>query len=193
MSEDEQADVLDAYGDKTGQVLSKHDIHRRELWHAGAHVWIYNRRGEVLLQKRAPHKEVFPDIWDTAAAGHLLHGDSFVDAALRETQEELGLDLHKTDLEFVGVVRSIQEIPGAGFTHHVFDAVFIVCQDLDVTKLHLQEEEVAEVRWWPMWELEAALQGPDRSVLFPPRADYPYGMALTEIRAALARKKEREG
>jgi isopentenyl-diphosphate delta-isomerase len=190
VSTDELIDVLDEFGEKTGQVLSKDEVHQKGLWHAGSHLWIYNGKGELLLQLRASTKEIYPDTWDISVAGHLSAGESHVDAGLREAAEELGLELHKADLEFVGLTRTIQEIPGGGYTHHVFDAAFLVRRELDIAKLVLQIEEVAAARWWSLDEFEAALSDPAKAQQFSPRPRYFYDLAITEIRATLKRQKK---
>lgn len=189
MSADEMVDVLDEFGNKTGEVLSKRELHKRELWHRGAHVWIYNSRGEVLLQLRAPDKEIYPNTWDISAAGHLSAGDTPVVAALRETEEELGLTLEQSELEFIGVTRTIQKIPGAGYVHRVFDWNYIVRKELDAANLKLQVEELAEARWWPLDKFEADLHDPEKAEQFSPRPFYLYDMAITETRVALNRKQ----
>jgi isopentenyldiphosphate isomerase len=45
-------DVLDENGNPTGDKKTKREIHEQGLWHISAHVWIYNSKGEILLQLR---------------------------------------------------------------------------------------------------------------------------------------------
>src|SRR3989344_4140226 len=58
----EQIDVLDTAGQPTGQTKSIDDIHRDEDWHAGAHVWVVNARGELLFQRRVADGRLWEDI-----------------------------------------------------------------------------------------------------------------------------------
>ena len=44
-------DVLDEQGNKTGKTENKKIIHEKGLWHSAVHIWIYNSKGEILLQK----------------------------------------------------------------------------------------------------------------------------------------------
>jgi 16S rRNA (adenine1518-N6/adenine1519-N6)-dimethyltransferase len=54
-------------------------------------LWIVNEEHEILLAQRVHHKVQDPGVWGTAAAGKLEPGESFDDAVVRETKEELGL------------------------------------------------------------------------------------------------------
>ena len=54
-------------------------------------LWIVNEEGEILLAQRAHHKAQDPGVWGTAAAGKLEAGESFDDAVVRETEEEIRL------------------------------------------------------------------------------------------------------
>lgn len=54
-------------------------------------LWIVNEEREILLAQRAHHKAQDPGVWGTSAAGKLEPNESFDDAVVRETEEELGL------------------------------------------------------------------------------------------------------
>jgi isopentenyl-diphosphate delta-isomerase len=70
---DEPVDVLDKQGRKTGQILMKSKVHAQSCWHAVAHLWIYNSNDEFLLQKRAPDKQVWPNVWDVTMSHKIYH------------------------------------------------------------------------------------------------------------------------
>lgn len=67
------------------------EIHRRGLKHRAVHVLVFNRRGELFLQKRSITKDCFPGAWDSSASGHNDPGESYDACAARELLEELGL------------------------------------------------------------------------------------------------------
>ena len=73
-------------------IRNRAEIHREGLWHRSVHISIFNSRGELFLQKQSPHKDQYPEHWDSWAAGHLIPGESPVIAAHRELGEELGID-----------------------------------------------------------------------------------------------------
>jgi isopentenyl-diphosphate delta-isomerase len=183
----ELIDVLDAFGEKTGKVLNKPDVHRQELWHGAVHLWLYNRKGEILLQLRASTKEIFPDVWDISVAGHIGAGDTPAQATLREAAEELGIKVLPEDLQYIGITYGNQFIPTAKYHHKVFNWTYLVCTDAEVVNLSFQEEEVAGAQWWKLDDFEQALHDPKQIAQFAPHPLYLYDMAITEIRAALQR------
>ncbi|MGE0486914.1 MAG: NUDIX domain-containing protein [Gammaproteobacteria bacterium] len=87
---EEILDVVDAADVVVGQA-TRAEIHRRGLRHRAVHIVVSNPRGEVFVQQRALSKDCQPGLWDTSAAGHVDHGESYDAAAERELAEELGL------------------------------------------------------------------------------------------------------
>jgi isopentenyldiphosphate isomerase len=59
---------------------------------------IFNDKGEILLQKRSMTKDLFPGMLGVSVGGHVNKGESYEEAAKRETEEELGVQL---DLKFI--------------------------------------------------------------------------------------------
>src|SRR4026207_1674874 len=70
---------------------SRPDVHRLGLRHRAVHVLVFNKRGELFLQKRSMRKDCFPGTWDSSASGHLDSGESYDACAVRELKEELGV------------------------------------------------------------------------------------------------------
>ena len=67
------------------------------FYHKPVWIWIVNSKNEVLVQKRASVKKSFPNYWDMPSAGHVAAGESSIEGAIRETEEELGLKTKKED------------------------------------------------------------------------------------------------
>ena len=57
---DELIDIYDENNKPLGIQKMKSEAHRDGLWHRASHVWIYNSKGEILLQLRAKNKELWP-------------------------------------------------------------------------------------------------------------------------------------
>lgn len=96
------AEVFDVV-DENDQVLEQRtrgEVHRLGLRHRAVHIFVFNRRGEVFLQRRSHLKDVSPLAWDSSAAGHLDSGESYAAAAVRELREELGIDAPDTERAF---------------------------------------------------------------------------------------------
>jgi len=72
------------------------EVHALGLRHRAVHVFVFNKRGEVYLQKRSHLKDAHPLVWDSSAAGHLDVGESYSDCAVREVREELGVEIAAT-------------------------------------------------------------------------------------------------
>ena len=124
---DEIFDVVNERDEVIGQ-RTRAEVHRLGLKHRAAHVLVFNRRGELFLQKRSMKKDTFPGAWDSSTSGHLDHGESYDACAVRELREEIGLSIAEpprrlfkieacaeTDQEFVWVYRCEAEGP---FTLH---------------------------------------------------------------------------
>lgn len=90
--DEEWFDLVDAEGRSIGAAP-------RSLCHAGpgrlhavVHLHLLDKEDRIFLQKRAAHKQIQPDKWDTAVGGHVARGESIEAALKREAAEELGLE-----------------------------------------------------------------------------------------------------
>jgi isopentenyl-diphosphate delta-isomerase type 1 len=121
--QDEIFDVVNERDEVVGQ-LARKEVHRQGLKHRAVHVFIFNARGELFLQKRSLKKDNHPGVWDSSAAGHVDTGEEYDVCAMREVQEELGIKLpcvpqrvlrvnacEETGQEFVWVYRCEHEGP----------------------------------------------------------------------------------
>jgi len=62
-----------------------------ELLHPVVHLHLFNKNGQLYLQKRAENKEIHPGKWDTSVGGHIFSGEDVYKALKREAAEELGI------------------------------------------------------------------------------------------------------
>ena len=99
ITEEEIFEVVDADDRVIGQALRSECHGNPNLIHRVAHILVFNGRRQVLLQKRSMSKDIQPGRWDTSVGGHLMPGEGYQEAAVREAQEELGLT--DIDLEFL--------------------------------------------------------------------------------------------
>lgn len=146
-------DILDEKGRATGEVKERQAVHRDGDLHGTSHVWIVRENEksgyDILLQKRSDNKDSFPGCYDISSAGHIPAGSTYLESAVRELQEELGITVNPMDLRFLGMhegeVRT--EFYGKPFHNHEMSAIFILEKNLKKEELHLQKEELSEVLW----------------------------------------------
>ena len=95
----ELLDVFDENGNFTGVSKPRQKVHEEGLWHKIACVFIINSKGEVLMQKRSEFKMTNPNGWTCSASGHVDAGENALTGALRELEEEIGLNCDLEDLK----------------------------------------------------------------------------------------------
>lgn len=142
---EEYFDVLNEKGEYTGIVETREKCHKEGLWHKAVVVFIINSKRQVLLQKRSANKKMWPNMWDITAGGHVLTGEFGFEAIIREAKEELGIELNKSDITFIGATTSINI--KADINNNHFNEYYIANKDIDETKIKLQEEEVSDAKW----------------------------------------------
>lgn len=89
---DEVFDVVNDRDEILGQA-TRREVHKRGLKHRAVHILLFNLRGELFVQKRAPTKDTFPRRYDSSASGHVDSGESYDACAVRELREELGIEV----------------------------------------------------------------------------------------------------
>ncbi len=152
----EQIDILDEHGKPTGEILSKREVHRHGHFHASTHLWLYTKTGKVVLQLRAAIKPNFPNCWDVSVAGHISSGETALQTAVREAQEELGINVQAEKLQHIGRFR-IDYQHAEDYKDREFITIF-ACEILDEPlQATLQEEEVADVTLIPLATVETEL------------------------------------
>lgn len=132
----EYLDVRDYEGNKRGFTVERGKHSHEDWWYLCIHAYLVNSDGLFLIQQRAMTKEYFPGIWDITC-GAALAGESSLDAAIRETKEELGLDVSDFESFFVG-------------TSHCYDCinhVYFFKGDFSLGDLTLQKDEVMNAKF----------------------------------------------
>lgn len=122
---------------KTGEFHIRGEKMPPERYHLVVQVVIFGSDGRLLIQQRHRDKIGWPAMWDFSAAGSAVAGDSSVDAAVREVQEELGLTLDASELSPALTM----------YGENFFCDIYLVERDVALGDLRLQETEVQAVRW----------------------------------------------
>jgi isopentenyldiphosphate isomerase len=166
----EYLDVLDEEGNLTGYKKLRTDVHNNEDWHRLVFVWVINSQGELLIQKRSSTKDANPGKWDVACGGHVIAGDNSLLTAVKEMEEELGINVLEKSLEFLFNAKEIQKFDGNKI-HKCHADVYLFKSDMKISDLILQKEEVDEVKFIPWKEVEEMILKQDET--FAPRS-YQY-------------------
>ena len=159
----EYLDICDENGQPTGETVARSIAHRDGILHRTAHVWVVRKEGgkfRILLQKRSMEKESFPGKYDTSSAGHIPAGSEPLPSALRELQEELGIQATPGQLSFAGKFRIRYEkvFYGKPFRDNEVTWVYVYREPVDISSLTLQESEVDEVRWFDPEEVRTEIR-----------------------------------
>ena len=129
--------------------LPRHRVRSENLRHRATYIFVFDRRGRVLVQRRTATKDVYPGYYDLAAGGVVAAGESYEECAEREAAEELGI--RGTDL--VSKFGFYYEDEGNRCFGHVFTCV----HDGPFT---LQAEEVESVDFLTVDEIAAGSVSP---------------------------------
>ncbi|NLT09628.1 MAG: NUDIX domain-containing protein, partial [Ruminococcus sp.] len=156
---DEFLNLIDDKARMTRHVKPRTLVHRDGDLHPTVHIWLIKRKDMgiyVLLQKRASEKRINPDCYDVSAAGHVSQGGEFRSAAVRELQEELGLEIPRGKLEFIGLRQNLY-IDG-DIRDNEMSAVYLCREKVDTDELVLNSEEVSEVCWAEIDEMLSVMK-----------------------------------
>lgn len=124
--------------------------HELGLLHRAFSIFIFNSKGELMLQQRAWHKYHCGGLWTNTCCSHPRVGEDTAAAAHRRLQEEMGFDC-----ELREVFSFVYKVPFAnGLTEHEFDHVFVGTYDADPV---LNPEEAAAWKWISPADLQAAI------------------------------------
>ena len=143
---DEYIDIVTKKGEQTGKTALKSEAHKNGWYHNTIHLWLYTSKGEILLQQRSHKKSIHPLLWDVSAAGHIDAGETFIEAALRETKEEIGLQLLPTSLNKIGVKLHESSYNNGEIQDNEFHHVYIAQLNTELNQLIPQPEEVEALK-----------------------------------------------
>lgn len=175
---------------------SKHMVHQfspetpRGILHRAFSVFLFNSKGELLLQQRAADKITFPNVWTNTCCSHPITGcspserddsqdavqlgnvDGVKNAAIRKLEHELGIkssSLKPDDFKFLtrlhywaaDVVTHGKNSP---WGEHEIDYILFLQKDVDVSP---NPEEVSAVKYVSLEELQR-MMNPSSGLLWSP-------------------------
>ena len=147
----ESFDVLNEYGEFTGKIATREECHKNGYWHRAVYAFIIDNNGNVLLQKRSANKKLWPNMWDVTVGGHVDSGEFGRQALIRESKEELGIEISDEDIKYLVGSTSINE-QGDIINKH-YNECYLITKNIDVSNIVIQKEEVSEVKYFSREEL----------------------------------------
>ncbi len=147
--------VLVNEADQQIGLMEKLEAHQKGLLHRAFSVFLFNKKGEMLLQKRANTKYHSPNLWTNAVCSHPRNGESYKNGALRRLNEELGIS---TEIEekFHFIYKADV---GQNLWEHELDYVFVGIYE---GIFNLNPNEVSETRYISLVDLQKEmLSNPD--------------------------------
>ena len=147
----EKFDILNQYGEFTGQTATREECHEKGLWHRAVYAFIIDDNGNILLQKRSSTKKLWPDLWDVPVGGHVDSGEFGRQALIRETKEELGIQISDDDIKYLVGSTSINE-QGNIINKH-YNECYLITKNVDICDITVQKEEVADIKYFSKNEI----------------------------------------
>ena len=154
----ELIDIVDENNELTGQVEERWTAYEKGLWRRTVSCWIMNEKGEVLLQKRTANKRRNPNKW-AKTGGQVDSGENAEDAIFREVKEELGIEIPKEQIKIIEIRKSDDKNK-----RFAYNFIFVV--NYKKEEYILQKEEVSEVKYFTIEDMEIAKKNNDINYTF---------------------------
>ena len=154
----ELVDIVDENNKLTGQIEERWVAYEKGLWRRTVSCWIMNEKGEVLLQKRTANKIRNPNKW-AKTGGQVEAKETVEEAIYREVKEELGIEIPKEQIKVVDIHKSDNK-------NRRFAYNFIFVVNYKINDYILQKEEVAEVKYVTIEDIELAKKNNDSNYTF---------------------------
>lgn len=148
---EEKFDVLNELGEFTGEIATRDECHKKGLWHRAVYAFIIDDKGNILLQKRSANKKLWPNMWDVTVGGHVISGEFGRQALIRETKEELGIEIDDNDIKYLIGSTSINK-QGDIINKH-YNECYLITKNINISEIKIQKEEVSEVKYFSKDEL----------------------------------------
>lgn len=136
---EEKVILVNEKDDQLG-LMGKLEAHQKAVLHRAFSVFIFNKKGELLLQQRALSKYHSPGLWTNTCCSHQRDGETNLIAGKRRLNEEMGFSCELKEMFWF-----VYKAPfDNGLTEHELDHVMIGYYDNDPT---CNPEEVASYKW----------------------------------------------
>jgi isopentenyl-diphosphate Delta-isomerase len=139
-------DIVNERDEVVGRA-TRAEAHARGLRHRAVHVLVFDASGRIFLQKRSMTKDASPGLWDSSCSGHVVSGEGYDEAAVRELAEEIGISGGPAPARWFW-------LPAGEATGQEFTLVYRTSHDGDLT---LDANEIERGEWLRPEEVERRL------------------------------------
>jgi len=120
-------------GEKT-----REEIHRDGLLHREIHVYFVTPDNQIIFQHRAKDKDTYPDLLDATVGGHVEIGQSYVETAIKETEEETGVKVNESDLRLINKINRYSTDKVTGKINNAFSSRYLYLYQGDINDLRIE-------------------------------------------------------
>jgi len=145
----ELLDVVDEAGNPIA-AASREEIHKKGLLHREIHIWLFTSNGEIIFQHRSKNKDACPDMLDASVGGHVDPGMDFESTALKELEEETGIQAKPADLVLVGTVHTSNYDPVTDMTNNALRYEYALRYDEPIGNLQVEAVDGSGFEVWPI-------------------------------------------
>lgn len=149
------------------------------ILHRAFSLFIFNEAGELLLQQRSTHKQLWPLYWSNSCCSHPRRGETMDTAITRRAQQELGI---ATEFQFLYKFKYQAPYLNIGAEHEL---CWVFVGRTVISAMQVNENEIAAWRFISAADLTRELQqNPEQ---FTPWFKLEWQRLTTDYRAELAR------
>lgn len=157
--------VLDENGNITDVEATKKEVHDKHLWHQEVALFIINREGKILLQKRSDNVHYNNGKYGMIA-NHVGIDQTLVDALIQKAQEEIGYDINPSDIRYLTMLKRNEE------REQRFTYFYYIKTDIKDEDIKLNTYLATEKKWFDFYDLQELMLTNSDNVVFKNTAAY---------------------
>lgn len=147
---EEQVILVDIKDNPIG-LMPKMEAHEKAQLHRAFSVFVFNDKGELMLQQRAAHKYHSPLLWTNTCCSHQRDGESNIEAGKRRLQEEMGFTTELKELFWF-----VYKAPfDNGLTEHELDHVMVGTYNGTPS---INKDEVEHYKWMHLEDVKLDIE-----------------------------------
>ena len=157
--------ILDENWNETDIKATKKEVHDKHLWHQEVAVFIINKSGKILLQKRSNNVRYNKGKWGMVA-NHVGVDQSLLDAISEKAREEIGYDINPGDIRYLTMLKRNDE------REQRFTYFYYIKTDIKDSEIELNTYLATDKKWFDFYELEELMLTDSEEVVFKNTPEY---------------------